>query len=518
MYAKRTLFSAIAVVTIFGLIVTSAIAADYYVDGSSGSDANGGTGWGDAFATIQKGIDACSGTTADIVHVAAATYTENIGLDDYVKLLGGYPPGGGTRDSYTYETVIDGGASGMVVDIAYSEDVTVDGFTIRNGYAVDGAGFRIYNCDRGPTISNNLIVDNKAWDPSNGRGGGIYSGYASPIIRDNIIMDNVAATRGGGIYSWRSWPTITNCLIARNETTNEYSGHYGGAGIYFEAINYDYSCAPEVINCTIADNKAIEGNAGAGVYSIVSPYCEPVLLNCIIWHNGTRDDVYGVLDSDVSYCDISTGTWTGAGMINQDPLFVPISERPFEYYLAHIGPQAGDSPCLDAGLGDVADYGMVGTTTCTDGSPDGDDDGSDRTGPIDMGYHYPKGYGGDDGTWIRLVSFTANARDDKIVLHWETGAEIDNAGFAIFRTIGRSRDYERISRLIPAEGSSTTGASYRFIDENVRPGVIYRYWLVDIDTVGEWTAHGPVRARLPLDLGSIELPTANCQLLTKDAR
>lgn len=105
---------------------------------------------------------------------------------------------------------------------------------------------------------------------------------------------------------------------------------------------------------------------------------------------------------------------------------------------------------------------------------------------------------GDLNTYIRLEDFEAHARGDKIVLTWETGAEVDNAGFLIYRFDGNER--KAISRLIPAEGSPRVGASYRFVDGNVRRGVTYQYWLVDVDTSGTWTAHGPVRARLPIRL------------------
>ena len=104
---------------------------------------------------------------------------------------------------------------------------------------------------------------------------------------------------------------------------------------------------------------------------------------------------------------------------------------------------------------------------------------------------------GETNTYIRLESFEAHARGNNMVLTWETGAEIDNAGFLIYRFDGNER--KQISRFIEAEGSPTAGASYRFVDSNVRPGVTYQYWLVDIDTNGTWTAHGPVRGRISFE-------------------
>ncbi len=110
---------------------------------------------------------------------------------------------------------------------------------------------------------------------------------------------------------------------------------------------------------------------------------------------------------------------------------------------------------------------------------------------------------GDLNNYIRLESFEAHARGRNIVLTWETGAEIDNAGFLIYRYDGNER--KAISRLIEAEGSAAAGASYRFVDSNVRPGVTYQYWLVDIDTNGTWTAHGPVRARINIEPAGVRI-------------
>ena len=121
-------------------------------------------------------------------------------------------------------------------------------------------------------------------------------------------------------------------------------------------------------------------------------------------------------------------------------------------------------------------------------------------------YHYGDGYAGNGDTYIELVSFEARAAGNQIVLTWETGAEIDNAGFVIYRTEGRCNDYKQLSDLIPANGSPASGASYRLIDSDAEPGVTYYYWLVDIDTTGEWTAHGPRASALVNDANALRRP------------
>ena len=100
-----------------------------------------------------------------------------------------------------------------------------------------------------------------------------------------------------------------------------------------------------------------------------------------------------------------------------------------------------------------------------------------------------------EATLIQLSSFTATLSDRKIILAWTTASEIDNAGFNLYRAESEDGEYVKInSTLIPAQGSPTQGASYQFVDENVRNRTTYYYKLEDIDLNGTSTMHGPVSA------------------------
>jgi len=48
--------------------------------------------------------------------------------------------------------------------------------------------------------------------------------------------------------------------------------------------------------------------------------------------------------------------------------------------------------------------------------------------------------------------------------------------------------------LIPAEGSPTNGATYQYVDNDVKNRRTYYYKLEDIDLNGTSTMHGPVSA------------------------
>ncbi len=101
-------------------------------------------------------------------------------------------------------------------------------------------------------------------------------------------------------------------------------------------------------------------------------------------------------------------------------------------------------------------------------------------------------------TVIELASFSVNPKIGKVVLKWITESELNNAGFNIYRSEAKHGEYLRINgSLISARGSSTRGANYEFIDNNVRNGKNYYYKLEDIDVFGKSTMHDPTPA-MPL--------------------
>jgi hypothetical protein len=98
-------------------------------------------------------------------------------------------------------------------------------------------------------------------------------------------------------------------------------------------------------------------------------------------------------------------------------------------------------------------------------------------------------------TLVQLSSFEAIPESGKVTLKWVTESEIDNAGFNIYRAEAEDGEYVKINTsLIPAEGSPTQGASYQYVDENVKNRTTYYYKLEDIDLNGNSTMHGPVSA------------------------
>ncbi len=98
-------------------------------------------------------------------------------------------------------------------------------------------------------------------------------------------------------------------------------------------------------------------------------------------------------------------------------------------------------------------------------------------------------------TLITLSSFAAKPGNKSVTLNWTTESELDNAGFNLYRSESENGQYTKINTsLISAKGSSTEGASYGFVDNDVKNGRTYYYKLEDIDLNGISTMHGPVIA------------------------
>ncbi len=330
---KRLLIISLAVVLALSLSIVSlpvqpamANPGDIYVPGG--------------YPTIQAGINAA--TYGDTVYVAAGTYYENITLKSGVIVQGA---GAGV-------TTIDGGGSGRVVT-AHNVDsaAKLDGFTITNGAADEGAGIRFRWSS--PTISNSIITGNSA----GARGGGIHAIHSSsPTISNSIISDNSSGIYGGGIYvAWGSHPTITDSIISGNSAIMG-----GGIDVYHlsnptisNSIIVDNNArdggginvgdaSPTIINSTITGNSA--ERYGGGIYADVSSL---TVSNSIISSNDASsgggiyawrqvfptfnyNDVWGNVGGNYS------GTSAGAHDISENPQFVNLGAG--DYHLQSGSP------------------------------------------------------------------------------------------------------------------------------------------------------------------------------------
>ncbi|MBV9468802.1 MAG: SBBP repeat-containing protein, partial [Abitibacteriaceae bacterium] len=99
-------------------------------------------------------------------------------------------------------------------------------------------------------------------------------------------------------------------------------------------------------------------------------------------------------------------------------------------------------------------------------------------------------------TAVKLISFTATRYTGVLWLNWQTGYEVDNLGFNVYRE-GKGKRV-RLNRTGLIAGSALQGAgsgeTYAWPDALQAPGT--KYWLEDVDTRGKSTWHGPITPRV----------------------
>ena len=145
----KLMLSHLLVRGLFLALATTAMASNsWYVDGVNGNDNNNCKTPETACKTINHAISLSS--RHDFIRIAAATYTENVGIPFALDIIG--------SDAST--TIIDGGSGGSVFGIPSFAMVALSNVTVSHGYAQNyGGGIFIQN-NGTLTINNSIISDN----------------------------------------------------------------------------------------------------------------------------------------------------------------------------------------------------------------------------------------------------------------------------------------------------------------------------------------------------------------------
>ncbi len=102
----------------------------------------------------------------------------------------------------------------------------------------------------------------------------------------------------------------------------------------------------------------------------------------------------------------------------------------------------------------------------------------------------------DQPTASKLASFTATNRDGSVLLNWQSGLEVDNLGFNVYREVDgvRTRITPQVvagSALSDGPGTSLLSGHNYYWADTPPAGKVVRYWLEDIDLKGKSTFNGP---------------------------
>ena len=309
-----------------------------YVD-STATGANNGTSWVNAYQYLCVALAAANAaTTNDTIFIAKGTYYPTgsqtgsnrdstfLITRGGIKIYGGYPTGGGTRNIIANPTILSGdiyNGTGinnnsdnsyhvMVIAglAATADSVVVDGITVNAGIANGGGSFTY-----GTTVINQY------------NGGGIQaatnSGNTRIAFRSCTFSGNVASNQGAAMYNLGSAPTIANCVFSGNTATNQggavanisssstivkctFSGNNATNG----GAMHTFSSAPTISNCTFSGNVAT--NQGGAMYNLGAA---PTIANCVFPGN-TATNAGGAVANISSSSTIVNCTFSGNNATN----------------------------------------------------------------------------------------------------------------------------------------------------------------------------------------------------------
>jgi hypothetical protein len=115
--------------------------------------------------------------------------------------------------------------------------------------------------------------------------------------------------------------------------------------------------------------------------------------------------------------------------------------------------------------------------------------------PLDLAFVI--GY--DESLPVTLSTFTAATSGDNVILKWRTETEVDNLGFAIYRSETKDGNYTKIA-FVKGAGSTAMPTDYKFVDKKAEVGKTYFYYLEDIDIAGTKNRNDIIKVVVPAKL------------------
>ncbi len=143
--------------------------------------------------------------------------------------------------------------------------------------------------------------------------------------------------------------------------------------------------------------------------------------------------------------------------------------------------------------------------------PTDNDNGTEPTLTHWFGYTLTNGVSPNDAIYkdrplpAQFVSLYALTGNSKITLVWETGAEINNAGFEVFRKAEYENEFTMLASYktnpeLKGLGTSPQGKRYTYTDNTVKNGVTYEYKIYSVDFNGNRQEFGSITAKPMIEI------------------
>ncbi|MCF7912959.1 MAG: DUF1565 domain-containing protein [Candidatus Cloacimonetes bacterium] len=245
------------------------------------------------YTSIQEGIDASD--EGDTVLVYPGRYYENVWIQerDDITLISLEALTGDS--AYIDSTVIDGNRTGTCITVVYSSEITIQGFSITNGFEFHYSNFPQIECAGGLYFRNSedIILNNCEIYENIGHSGGMVIESIFPITLSGLHIHNNYGLTGGGIgFCFESDITFNSenrCSIYNN---------FAGTGNDIRAFNSgDIYVVVDTFTVLEPDTYYCQYNNSDGYHFYYD-------INHA-WQEEINEDLYVSTDGDDSNCGLS---------------------------------------------------------------------------------------------------------------------------------------------------------------------------------------------------------------------
>nr|WP_255603123.1 SdrD B-like domain-containing protein [Oscillochloris sp. ZM17-4] len=312
------------------------------------------------------------------------------------------------------------------------------------------------------------------WDDANANGvqdsGELgVSSVTMRLIQGGAVI-STTTTASDGSYHFRELGAGDYQIEVVRPTGRQISPQLQGGDTATDSDIDRASMQSGVVSLTPGEvNDSLDG----GIYQLAS-------VGNHVWEDSNHDGIFGAGEAGIPGVTVelyrSDGSLVASAVTDSTGAFIFIDLEPGDYYIQFYPPSGWLISPQDQG-----------------GDNSIDSDANPNSGKTKV---FTLGIGVQDLTWwagmsrpptaITLQSFTLERQRSGNLLRWETGAEINSAGFEIYRSATGSRaDAEQVSGpLILSSGVGGGGARYSWLDSSADPQVGYSYWLVEVEIGG----------------------------------
>ena len=403
-------------------------------------------------------------------------------------VMGGGGGAGSSNNSSNFMSSSGAPGGGIVMiraaNISGNATITASGLAAYNNTPNDGGGgggaggsiVFLYS-----TVTGTPAVTLTA---NGGRGGDAWDGGTF----NNANRHGPGGGGGGGAVLYSSngatvTPNVTGGAngITLNNAAASYGATSGSAGVSTSGVTLDSSPGPH----------SASGCTDVGITKAASP--NPVIVNSTLTYtitvtnNSTTTAASNVtvvdkIPSQVTYVSSSVTGGTG-GSCTEDPTTAVLT-------CTFTSLAASATATINVITTAATPYSLaLNTAIVNSATPDPNTTNNTASASVPI----------EGPTSVKVNSFSASQNGSGVLLAWNTGGEIHNLGFNVYRDVnGRKTQLNPSliagSALLMREALEQHAAkSYGWIDKSPIAGA--EYWLEDVDLNGTRTMHGPINVQ-----------------------